>query len=165
MNKQEIIKLLKGCANKITEDRLFYTERGYQGVLASLLSDKLKRYDIWPGKPLVEEEYQKCITKHKIQLRPDIIIHIPFERGVYEERNLGNLLVIMLKLNSSKKTALKDYDKLALICKKLDYLFAGFLNIGKPNSYFSSYQGSYRERMFGISIIKRNGVISIKHDA
>jgi len=165
MNKQQFQQILVDCLKQITEDRLFGTERGYQGALAGLLCENLKKQAIWPGNPIVEEEYQKRAHDHGITFRPDIIIHIPFDRGIYPDRKHGNFVVMMLKLNASKDTALEDYEKLTLICEKLDYSIAVFLNIGSQETFLSEYDGTFKERMFGYGVVKKNGNIVITENA
>lgn len=162
MNKQQFEQLLYDCLKQITEDRLFSTERGYQGTLAGLLSENMRKQDIWPGNPIVEEEYQKRAKDHGIKFRPDLIIHIPFDRGIYSDRKHGNFVVMMLKLNSSKYSALEDYEKLSLLCEKLDYSIAVFLNIGSEETFFSTYDGKFKERMFGCGVVKENDSIRVK---
>jgi len=165
MNKQQFKQLLCDCLKQITEDRLFATERGYQGALAGLLSENLRKQVIWPGNPIVEEEYQKRAKDHGIIFRPDIIIHIPFDRGIYPDRKHGNLVVLMLKLNASKHSALEDYEKLGILCEKLDYSIAVFTNIGSYETFFSAYEGKFKERMCGCGVVKENDVITVKIDA
>lgn len=113
----------------------------------------------------MEEEYQKRAKDHGIKFRPDLIIHIPFDRGIYSDRKHGNFVVMMLKLNSSKYSALEDYEKLSLLCEKLDYSIAVFLNIGSEETFFSTYDGKFKERMFGCGVVKENDSISVKTDA
>lgn len=162
MEKVHFQQMLSDCLKNINEDRLFATERGYQGTLAGLLSEMMRNEEIWPGNPIVEEEYQKRAKDHGIKFRPDIIIHIPFDRGIYQDRKHGNFVAMMLKLKASKDSALEDYRKLDLICEKLDYSIAIFLNIGSDETFISDYDGKFKGRIIGCSVLKENHEIKVK---
>ena len=69
----------------ITEPRFFATERGFQGELLAELRARLHEA-YFPGDPVVEQEYQKRMREHDIRIRPDLIVHIPFERGLTRVR-------------------------------------------------------------------------------
>jgi hypothetical protein len=77
----------------ITEPRFFGTERGYQGALIAELQQRLADVRL-PGDPIVEQEYQKRISAHGIRIRPDIIMHVPFERDGVPSRKHWNLVAI-----------------------------------------------------------------------
>ena len=82
----------------IDEARLFQDERGYQGELLQELARRFYKGG-FPGDPIVQQEYQKTIPSHGIRIRPDIIVHIPFERGASKDRRHGNFIAIELKRN------------------------------------------------------------------
>jgi hypothetical protein len=97
------LETLLSAINHIREPRLFLTERGYQGQLLVEFDKLLEGERDSIARPLVEQEYQKTADKHGITLRPDIIVHIPFERGVSPTRQHDNHLVILLNLAAKKK--------------------------------------------------------------
>src|SRR4051794_7085691 len=77
----DFMKPLLGALQRIQDPTLFADERGYQGELKSRL-DRALALEIPEddfAAPQVREEYQKRADAHGIRLRPDIIIHVPFE--------------------------------------------------------------------------------------
>ena len=95
-NKRGFIAAIEEALGAIDEPRFFKTERGYQGELLAELRPRLKKAG-FPGDPVVEQEYQKRIKAHRLKIRPDLIIHIPFERGKTEARTEGNFVAIEIK--------------------------------------------------------------------
>jgi len=106
LERERFLKTVREGLSSIREGRLFDTERGYQGALIAQLEARLSQFPIWPGNPLVEQEYQKTIERHGLTLRPDIIVHLPFDRGGIPNRQEGNYAVIQLKLRGRLKEAL-----------------------------------------------------------
>ncbi len=133
------IKTLISAIESIREPRLFSTERGYQGQLASEIDRLLDGEPAGITRPLVESEYQKRAKVHGIKLRPDIIVHIPFDRGVSPTRRHDNYMVILLKLTANKKKADKDFASLSTICSTLDYPIGVFLNIASTDLWLPHY--------------------------
>ena len=114
MERARFIEVVREALLSVKEQRLFDTERGYQGALLTALQQRLVEHPIWPGAPVVEQEYQKRAREHGLRLRPDIIVHIPFERGGMPDRRHNNFAVLLLKLRGGMREALSDYRKLAL---------------------------------------------------
>jgi hypothetical protein len=95
---------LAGALGAIDEARLFQDERGYQGKLLQELAIRFAEGG-FPGHPIVQQEYQKTLPMHGIRIRPDMIVHIPFERGGLANRLQGNFVAIELKRDASEKAA------------------------------------------------------------
>ena len=110
--REEFLIMLSQSLESIRDPRFFQTERGYQGELLAELRKRLRDVAL-PGDPVVEQEYQKRIPDHGIKIRPDIIIHIPFERDTAGRRDEGNFVAIELKLRATEKDALWDFTNLA----------------------------------------------------
>jgi hypothetical protein len=128
LHKKRFLSLLQNALESICEPRFFETERGYQGELLVQLRKRL-RCAAFPGDPIVEQEYQKTIPSHGIRIRPDIIIHIPFERGHTEQRDQGNFVAIELKRRSTEIEAHGDFANLAQMHQALRYPLTIFINI------------------------------------
>ena len=150
------ITILRSAIERVRESRLFATERGYQGQLASELDRLL---DVESGgftRPLVEQEYQKRADVHGITLRPDIVIHIPYDRGVSPSRRHDNYLVILFKLSAKQRLADEDFTKLSTICSRLDYPIGAFLNIASTDLWLPSFAAkagkSFALHEFAISL-------------
>ena len=120
--------LLLEALKSIREPHLFETERGFQGELLAQLRIRIGDAQ-FPGEPIVEQEYQKTMPLHGLNTRPDIIVHIPFERGRAEQRDQGNFVAMELKLRATERDAIEDFGKLARICEILAYPLAVFINI------------------------------------
>ena len=78
---------------------------------------------------MLQQEYQKRLNRHGIRIRPDIIIHVPFERGVTESREEGNFVAMELKRRATRKTAKGAFANLVKIKKALKYSLTIFINI------------------------------------
>src|SRR5947209_1684992 len=104
---EQFLTVFKEGVARIKEVRLFNTERGYQGALVHELKRGIAKAE-FPGDPIVEQEYQKTLPNRGINIRPDLIIHIPFERGVTLHRDEGNFAAVEIKLRSTAAQADKD---------------------------------------------------------
>lgn len=102
MNKEQFLPLFMEALATIREPRFYDTERGYQGEVLAELRSRLVGAGL-PGDPVVEQEYQKTIPQHGLTIRPDIIIHIPFDRGVTGSRREGNFVAVELKRRGSRR--------------------------------------------------------------
>jgi hypothetical protein len=92
-----VLDALVACVTEslaaITAPRFFQTERGYQGALLTQLDRRLRL----PDHAIIEQEYQKQAGLHGLTIRPDIIIHEPFDPGRHAGRTEGNLAAVELK--------------------------------------------------------------------
>ncbi len=162
MDKESFLNIFRDSIRAITDARYFSTERGYQGEVLVELTNRLKCEKIIPNGPLVEQEYQKTSEDHGITIRPDIIIHIPYEKRIHSSRCAGNFVVFQLKLKASEDKAREDFSKLDLMFEKLDYQLGIFLNINSDNTFFDSYLGDYNDRLhcFAVRLVNNKVVIT-----
>ena len=145
----DFMKPLLFALEKIKDPTLFADERGYQGELKSRL-DRILSLDIPEddfAAPQVREEYQKRAKAHGLRLRPDIIIHVPYERGLSPSRKHDNYMVILLKRAAARSKSLQNFRSLERICSILNYpvgvsinvayskLWLGELSPDIPNSF------------------------------
>jgi hypothetical protein len=131
---EHFLTVFQAALAAIREPRLFATERGYQGALIGELQNRLNEVAL-PGDPIIEQEYQKTLPHHGITIRPDLIVHVPFERGGTRSRNEGNFVAIEMKVNATAAEADEDFASLALMKERLGYQLTIFLNIGGARSY------------------------------
>ena len=110
---------------------------------------------------LIEHEYQKSLKEHGIKIRPDLVLHVPFEKSVFESRTEGNLAVIELKLHGTENKCIEDYQHLSEMCEKLDYKHGIFINIGHTEHHFDRYTGPFKERIHAFSVNIDQGLVSI----
>jgi hypothetical protein len=132
MDKDRFLAVLGEALADIREPRFFKTERGYQGELLAALKTRLRDAK-FHGDPIVEQEHQKRIVPHGIRIRPDLIIHIPFDRGVTKRRAEGNFVAIELKRN--KKEVAEAFDNLRKLKEHLKYPLTVFVMIDSANTY------------------------------
>lgn len=134
MNKAQFLALFMEALGAIREPRFYDTERGYQGELLAELRSRIVGADL-PGDPVVEQEYQKTIPQHGLTIRPDIIIHIPFDRGVTGSRREGNFVAVELKHRGNRKQAEDAFENLRQIKEELNYPLTVFVNIDSANTH------------------------------
>lgn len=91
---------------------------------------------------IVEQEYQKRMRDHGFRVRPDLIIHIPFEDAGFESRSQGNFVVVELKRRASRSSARADYQNLQRMCQELGYPLAIFINIDSNETFIDECSSS-----------------------
>lgn len=115
---------VRDALTAINNPRFFETERGFQGeLIAHLAALQL------PDQAILEQEYQKRQREHGLTIRPDIIIHEPYDPKRHAARTEGNYAVLELKLNATPGEALEDFHSLATMIKVLHYPLGIFVNI------------------------------------
>lgn len=161
MDKETFLNIFRDSIRAITDSRYFSNERAYQAALFAELKNKANIEQIFSSDAILEPEYQKTLRKHRITIRPDIIIHVPYKKGMHSNRRGGNFVVIQLKRKASKSKAREDFDKLDLMFEKLDYPLGIFLNINSANTFFNCYTGDYSERLhcFAVRLVNHEVVI------
>jgi hypothetical protein len=132
--QEHFLGLLVQSLESIREERFFQDERGFQGALLQELGKRLANA-AFPGDPIIEQEYQKRLPLHEIRIRPDIIIHVPFERGCLEDRDEGNFVAIKLKRRATDKRAKYAFANLAQMKKALKYPLTIFINIDSDQTH------------------------------
>jgi hypothetical protein len=84
---------------------------------------------------MLQQEYQKRLLRHGIRIRPDIIIHVPFERGVAESREEGNFVAMDLKRRATRESGKGAFANLAKMKKSLKYPLTIFINIDSDQTH------------------------------
>ncbi|WP_233081920.1 hypothetical protein [Rheinheimera soli] len=128
-----LIDTIRDSLLAITHPRFYETERGFQGQLNAELNFRLQDLEI--DGAIVEQEYQKRIKDHGFKIRPDLIVHIPFEGAGFDSRSVGNFVVIELKHRANRKSARADYQNLHRMCDVLGYPLAVFINIDSDKTF------------------------------
>ncbi|EGR3967640.1 hypothetical protein DDN11_18760 [Vibrio cholerae] len=150
---------LERALTSVTNARYFETERGYQGALIAELQRELPSFN-WE-RAIIEQEYQKRIREHGVTVRPDIIIHVPFDHDETNTRGEGNFVVFELKLNASESSALTDYTNLSQMCSQLNYPLAVFININSVQTHIDKYEGENRDKLvsYGVTLSDEGQVL------
>lgn len=141
--------------------RFFDTERGYQGELLAELRAALPALGV-QREAIVEQEYQKTLFVHNINIRPDIIIHVPTAPG--GNRRIGNSIVFELKRKAGPKKAQEDFGSLDTIIGALNYPLGVFVNIDSDRTQAAQYQGPYRDRIHFFAVRLVNRAVQIRHE-
>jgi len=141
----------------ITAPRFFETERGYQGQLLAQLDARLHL----PHAAIVEQEYQKQASMHRLNIRPDIIIHEPFDPERHHSRADGNFAVIELKRRASPADARDDFQSLAKMLDVLRYRLGIFINIDSGMTHSKLVPADLRGRVACFAVRLTNGVPEI----
>lgn len=162
MNQEHFLQLLRSALLAIREPRFYDTERGYQGELLLQLRARLEENPIWPGSPLVAQEYQDNAAVHGLDFRPDLIIHCSFDRGVFEDRRQGNNVVLELKRHASRPAALQVYAQLERICTALDYAMGIFINVDANEIFLPESYGQAGDRLHGFAVELRADQVYIQ---
>ena len=161
MNQNYFLQLLRSALQAIQEPHFYSTEREYQHEFLSQMRARLEDVPIWPGSLTVEEEYQESAAVHGLELRPDLIIHCLFDRGVFEQKRQGDYVVIELKRRASKQAAQSAYAKLDRICTLLDYAMGIFINVDSDQVYFPEFTSTAGERLHGFAVELRDGRVRL----
>jgi hypothetical protein len=157
---EQFLTLFHKAVATIKEPRLFNTERGYQGALIHELKSRIAKAE-FPGDPIVEQEYQKTLPHHGINIRPDLIIHIPFERGVTQHRDEGNFAAVEIKLGSTERQADQDFASLELMKERLGYPITIFLNIGSSKTYAERCPASIAKQTTCFAVRLKDGELLV----
>ncbi len=157
----DFLNIVKESLAEVKHPRFYETERGFQGAFLAELGRRLPELQ-WEG-AIVEQEYQKRMVDHGITVRPDIIIHVPFEDGHHISRREGNFVVFELKLNASPEEAMPDYDHLSNMCEVLGYTLGIFINIASDSAHLNAYQGLHKEKLRAFAVSIQSGQIEV-HD-
>lgn len=156
----QLIEIIRNSLLSITHPRFYDTERGFQG---ELLAEIRKRIPELHGLDvIIEQEHQKRLAEHGLTIRPDMIIHVPFQAGRHQSRTEENYAVFELKKKSTKVAALKDFKNLAQMCALLNYALAIFINIGSEETFIEYYNGPHKEKIYACSVwLSKDGQVNI----
>ena len=134
VDRTTLLQHLRECLALIKNPRFFESERGFQGELLALLKQRIPN-EALPEGALLEQEYQKRLGSHGLKIRPDIIIHEPFDPERHQDRTKGNYAVIELKLTANPNEAAGDFKSLSDMVTILQYPLAIFINIASTETY------------------------------
>jgi hypothetical protein len=154
------LDVLQEALGNITEKRSFQDERSFQGALLQELARRLHR-GVLQDDPIIEEEYQKRIRSHGIRIRPDIIVHVPFDRSGMEGRGQGNFVAIELKRRATPKAAEKAFANLELMKSKLNYPLTIFINVDSETTHHDLCPKSIVAQTVCLAIALNNGAVQV----
>lgn len=153
---------MKEALEAVREPRFFQNERGYQGELLAMLRARLPEAG-FDGDPIIEQEHQKRFSAHKINIRPDLLIHIPFERGSTECRMQGNFVAIEIKRRSADVK--EAFESLRKISEALDYALTVFVNIDSQQTHADLCPASIAQRTVCFAVLLKDRAPVVKVQA
>jgi hypothetical protein len=160
VDRTTLLAHVRDSLAQIRAPRFFETERGYQGALLAQLEKRIP-HALLPEGAVFEQEHQKRLAHHGLSIRPDIIIHEPFDPARHKNRTEGNIAVIELKLNATLAQAAGDFKNLCAMVSVLRYPIAIFINIGSALTlaHVAPPEAKGRIACFGVSL--RNGSVDV----
>lgn len=105
--------------------------------------------------------YQKGLKDHGINVRPDLIIHVPAGPGGNVRAN--NFAVFELNHQAGPKEVAEDFANLDTVVGVLNYPLAIFLNVASGQTQARHYRGPFRDRLHCIAVRHSAAGIQIRH--
>ncbi len=155
-----MVTMIMEALKSVRNAHFFTTERGYQGEFLAELRRFLPGVGL-PGDAIVEQEYQKRLAAHGINVRPDLIIHIPTPVG--QDRRRDNFVVFELNLQAGPAESRGDFENLDTVVGALDYPLAVFVNIASDRTQARHYRGPFRGRLHCFAVRIANGHLAFRH--
>ena len=156
MNRDLILDRIRKAITGITAPRFYETERGYQGALVAELTKALPEWTT--PNAIVEQEYQKRVGAHGIRIRPDIVIHEPFNEAIHNSRIEGNVVAFELKLNATADAAAQDFMSLREMVVALRYPLCVFININSSNPHVDSAPLELKGHLVAFAVRLETGI-------
>lgn len=161
MDLDAVLTVIRDSLYAVTAARLFDTERGYQGALLAELSRRFLRFKVLSDDALVEQEHQKRLRDHGLKIRPDLIIHEPFDPKRHASRTEGNLAVFELKRRATKRAAREDFGNLISMMRILCYPLGVFVNIDATETHHSQAPKRAPGRLVAFAVSLDNGCVRL----
>ncbi|HZX26197.1 MAG TPA: hypothetical protein VFF16_03955 [Telluria sp.] len=147
MDSKELLDVIATALTSVTDPHYYEDERGFQGEFYAQLRLRLRDMAL-PEGALLREEYQKRLAEHSLRIRPDIILHEPFDPGRHRARDEGNHAVMELKRRATPGAAADAFTNLAAMIDALNYPLGVFINIDSPKTWAESVPEAHRARIF-----------------
>jgi len=156
MDIEMLARHIRESLASVVTPRFFETERGFQGALLAELHKRIPTHVLKDA--IIEQEYQKSLKNHGLTIRPDIVIHEPFDPSRHIDRREGNIAVIALKLNASRAEAAEDFRNLAAMIGVLHYPLGVFVNIASNATHCQLVPPGAKGHIlsFAVSLDKRH---------
>ena len=139
-----MINIIKQALRNVRNPEFFTNELSYQGELLAELRMQLPGAGL-PEDVIVQQEYQKRLKDHDINVRPDIIIHVPTREG--GNRRRGNFVVFELNRKAGPTESQEDFSNLDTVLEALGYPMGVFVNIASGRTQGAHYHGEFRLRL------------------
>ncbi len=155
-----MLPLLVDALRNVRNAQFFRTELEYQGELLAELRARIPNAGL-PGDAIIEQEYQKRLRDHGIDVRPDLIIHVPTPAD--GDVRQGNCVVFELNHQAGPKEVAEDCANLDTVVRALNYPLAVFVNIDTRQTQAGHYRGFFRERLRCFAVRNADKGVEIRH--
>ena len=146
MDSRELVNVIAAALTSVTDPHYYEDERGFQGEFYAQLRLRLRDMAL-PEGALLREECQKRLAEHGLRIRPDIILHEPFDPRRHRGRDEGNHAVMELKRRATPRTAADAFTNLVAMIDALNYPLGVFINIDSPKTWAESVPEAQRSRI------------------
>lgn len=163
MDYDALLVHIEAALRSIMHPRFYETERGFQGAFLAALQRAIPDH-LLPHGAVVEQEYQKRLEQHGLTIRPDIIIHEPFDPVRHRTRQDGNVAVIELKLDASRGAAQDDFASLLTLMDALSYPAGVFINIASDATHVDAMPDSAKGRITCFATALGEGSVHIRRE-
>ena len=160
MDNEALLTHLHRALASITHPQFYADERGFQGELLVALRLSIPE-QLLPEQAIVQQEYQKKMAVHGLTIRPDIIIHEPFDEARHATRREGNIAVIALKRRANGRKALQDFASLVSMLEVLEYPLAIFINVDSENTHSALVPEAGHGRIVCFAVAAHEGAVRI----
>src|SRR5262245_6727854 len=161
MDIDAVLTVIRDSLRAVMAPRLFETERGYQGALLAELSRRFPTFGVESDGALVEQEYQKRVGDHGLNIRPDLIIHKPFDPKRHTSRTEDNFAVFELKRRATKREAREDLANLISMMEVLCYPLGVFVNIDATETHHTQAPRRAPGRLVAFAVSLDNGDVRL----
>ena len=151
MNSKELLNLIAVALTSVTNPHYYEDERGFQCEFYGQLRMRLMDIAL-PQGALLREEYQKRLEEHGLRIRPDIILHEPFDSSRHRGRDEGNYAVMELKRRATPRTAAAAFANLVAMINTLNYPLGIFINIDSPKTWAELVPVAHRARIVCLAV-------------
>lgn len=151
MDSRALLDVIAAALASVTDPHYYEDERGFQGEFYAQLRLRLRDM-VLPEGALLREEYQKRLAEHGLRIRPDIILHEPFDPARHRGRDEGNHAVMELKRRATPGTAADAFTNLVAMIDALHYPLGVFINIDSPKTWAESVPEAHRTRIVCLAV-------------
>lgn len=160
MERDAILAAVHASLAAIANPAFFALELSYQGELLVQLRDRLPLAD----PVILQQELQKQLQRDGLDIRPDIVLHEPFDATLHNSRAEGNYAVLELKRKASVSEAIGDFESLIAMMRILDYPLGIFINIGSSRTHRELVPKDFRSSIVTFAVDLVQGKAKVARD-
>jgi hypothetical protein len=151
MDNEQLMQAIVASLTAVNAPHYYEDERGFQGEFYAQLHHQLRDM-VLPEGAMLREEYQKKLSQHRLKIRPDIILHEPFNPGRHRGRDDGNHAVMELKRRATRRTADDAFESLIAMINTLNYPLGVFINVDSSKTWAELVPEAYRPRIICLAV-------------